>query len=141
MPEFNIPPRREGIYIQMPKADLEMVLAMLRNPANADKQGAGALFNTGSGRHGYSGYCCLGAMQCAKTGGKVEYRMGDGRYRGMPTLQWLNSVGWRFFSVLGGETTSPYLPAFTCGAVRANDALGKTFAEIADAIEACAEGY
>ena len=34
MPEFNIPPRKDGIYIQMPKDDLEMVLAMLRNPAN-----------------------------------------------------------------------------------------------------------
>lgn len=134
MPEFNIPPRKEGIYIQMPKADLEMVLAMLRNPANADKQGSGALFTNGSG------YCCLGAMQCAKTGGKVEMSL-SGLALYLPTMEWLESVGWVFYNKEGYRTSSPFLPKFNECADFANDGLGKTFYEIADAIEACAEGY
>lgn len=120
------------ITIRMPKADLEMVLAMLRNPVNAGKQGKHALFDG-------NGYCCLGAMQCAKTGGKVEHK--HGMYKGLPSYNWLATVGWEFTCNEGRRTADPWLPALHTRATFANDSKGYTFAQIADAIEDCAEGY
>jgi hypothetical protein len=124
--------------IFMPKADAELVLAVLRDPAN--KQGHGALFDKDA-NNGAGGYCCLGLMQCAKTGGRVEaekWGHGNVSFRGFPTLDWLNSVGWRFEH--GAQATvDPYLPTLGCTASKANDQKGKTFAEIADAMEACIE--
>ena len=136
MPKFNIPPRKEGIHIQMPKADLEMVLAMLRNPANAALQGKTALFmKDGPAK----GYCCLGAMQCAKTGGFVEHT--GIVFHLLPGRDWLDSVGWTFFNKEGGRCSNPYLPLCATSAADANDNSGYSFSQIADAIEACAEGY
>ncbi len=80
-------------------------------------------------------------MQCAKTGGFVEYNYNDGLPAGLPTLEWLQSVGWTFRDRHGRRRESPYLPMLGDNASYANDVLHKTFTEIADAIEDCAEGY
>lgn len=123
------------ITIRMPKADLELVLATLRAPENQDKQGNGSMWN-------HTGYCCLGAMQCAKTGGKIQCV--DGNIycsKWAPALRWLKDVGWEFKSVEGNLGYDPYLPLLNCTAIEANDVHKYSFAEIADAIEDCAEGY
>lgn len=125
------------ITIRMPKDDLAVVLATLRMPENQGKQGRGALFST-------EGYCCLGAMQYAKSGG-IEYSKdiyGNAAVSyGLPSGEWLQSVGWEFYSRYGGPTIAPYLPTLRLTADSANDSGEYTFAQIADAIEACAEGY
>ena len=132
MLEFNIPPRKDGIYIQMPKADLELALATLRHPDNASRQGRHAMFDG-------TGYCCLGAMQCAKTGGFVEHT--GVVFNFLPGRDWLDSVGWAFFDKGGERCSDPYLPLSAASVSYTNDNYGYSFSQIADAIEACAEGY
>lgn len=129
--------------IRMPKADLELVLKVLRSPVNQKRQGIGSLFMPGDKDEG-GGYCCLGAMQCAKTGGKVEGGKGKGKSfhgAGLPSMDWLSKVGWTFKDSLGHETDNPYFPSLKMSAVQANDDHEKSFKEIADAIEKCAVGY
>lgn len=127
-----------SITIRMPHADRELVLASLRLPENQSRQGHGYLFDG-------EGYCCLGLAQCAKTGGMVEAYQhtvsGDICYRGMPTKQWLNGVGWEFFDEEGNRATIPYFPSTAADAVTCNDVCGMTFAEIADLWERHSEGY
>jgi len=110
--------------IRMPKELLAKWLAALRS--GEYEQGTGALCRDGR-------YCCLGVLM--RIAG--EKRSG-GLY---PPTHWAGSQGITFFDSDGCEwPTQPYLPALKLDAGDANDT-GKTFAEIADAIEACAEGY
>ena len=129
---------KKQITIRMPKEDLAQWLAALRAPENKRRQGTNYLFNPRGG-----GYCCLGVAQCIKTGGRVEATR-DGivtNWHGYPSLEWLGTVGWKFFDKAGNICRDPWLPSLDRKASHANDLLKKTFAEIADAIEDCAEGY
>lgn len=123
--------------IIMPAKDLKNVLAALRAPENASRQGEGALFDG-------KGYCCLGLMQCVKTGGKVEtdgYEDADNIFAALPSMGWLKKVGWSFKSEQGRKTSDPYLPTLKLGAAAANDSGDYKFTDIADAIEACTKTY
>lgn len=121
------------ITIRMPKEDLELVLATLEADENQNKQGRNAMFDG-------KGYCCLGAMQCAKTGGFVEMAS-DGKFMLEPSMEWLNSVGWQFLDADGEESADPYLPSLSHRATYANDYLRASFKQIAAAIRQCSEGY
>ena len=126
---------KKQITIRMPKEDLELVLRTLRSKSNEHKQGRGALYNG-------AGYCCLGAMQCVKTGGFVEgHDSSGGDFLEFPSNKWLKSVGWAFKDVDGKSTDNPYFPTLLCTASEANDEENYTFKQIAQAIESCAVGY
>lgn len=119
--------------IFMPKADWELVSAALRDPRN--KQGKNRMFDG-------EGYCCLGVMKCAKTGGRVELDNADdpdSDFGGLPTMSWLQSVGWRFKNERGLSDDCPFLPSLGMLAIEASDDAGYSFAEIADAIESCVQ--
>lgn len=126
--------KERQITIRMPKAKLEKWLATLRLPANQKLQGSGMLFN-GEVKSEGGGYCCLGALQCAVTGGKVEIE------ESYPSRQWLSKEGIMFWDQDGGRTNNPYFPRFETDAAEANDGLHKSFKQIAQAIESCAVGY
>lgn len=138
--------------IRMPTAMLAATLAALRS--GKFQQGKGSLHYSDP-IDGSEKFCCLGVMQMAIEG-KVEQCVG------LPTLGWLESKGITFAGqgspsleemVKDGKTVqSPYFHTFGCSAWEANDVGGeayykapdlvpKTFAEIADAWEAAAEGY
>lgn len=128
---------KRKITIRMPKDDLAAWLAALRAPENQGRQGTGSLFSP------KGGYCCLGVAQCIKTGGYLSFGNDDedDEFDYYPSKKWLRSVGWRFRDQYGNLVRNPYIPMFGMTASEVNDDMGKTFAEIADAIEDCAEGY
>jgi hypothetical protein len=112
----------------MPKDLLDKWLAALRS--GEYKQCRGMLAANG-------GYCCLGVLQHC-TDGVVETL--DGESELVPTSGWLSSKRVVFKKVAGYSGYVPYLPSLGISASTANDN-GMPFAEIADAIEACAKGY
>lgn len=119
--------RFNGKHIFLPKKDAKNILEILRS--GKIKQGKNALFDG-------TGYCCLGAMQCYKTGGFVEaFNLSlDGTFKGMPSSKWLKKVGWTFTDIHGYVANDPYLPTLHMTAATANDK-GYSFEEIADAME------
>ncbi len=111
------------VTIRMPKESLDKWLAALRS--GSYQQGVGALYDNSGG------YCCLGVLQKAVSG-KVENLS-------YPSVEWLNANKIKFYDSSGGGQ-APFLPALRDRADIANDH-GRTFTEIADAIEQCAEGF
>lgn len=130
------------ITIRMPAEKLKLWLRALRLKKNAKRQGGGALYSKINGDTS-AGYCCLGVAQQVISGGIECATSSHGvrHARSFPSNSWLEEQGIQFFDSFGSKTTDPYLPMFDCCASTANDELGKTFLEIADAIEDCAEGY
>jgi len=123
--------------IRMPKKLLAKWLKALRSGGYT--QAKGTMYDTET-----MGFCCLGVLQHTTCGGYVEFDPEWNTYEGYPTRDWKTKRGVEFRnefgSSLGGSCLTPWLPALSINAADANDS-GKTFAEIADAIEACAEGY
>lgn len=115
--------------IRMPQATLDLWLHHLRS--GEVKQGTGSLFDG-------DGYCCLGVLQCALTGGRLEQEYDEPAY--LPSWNWLRSEGIKFLDENGLVEQFPYLPTLGLHATSANDR-GVPFREIADAIEASAVGY
>lgn len=118
------------ITIRMPKRRLAKWLKALRSGEYT--QGTMALFNESD-----TSYCCLGVLQHCLAGG-VEYHH-SGQPEGVPSIEWLSDWGISFKEWNGTISDVPYLPELHANAARANDQLS-SFAKIADAIEACAEG-
>jgi hypothetical protein len=123
------------ITIKMPKESLQLWLKALRS--GKYEQGKGRM-RTGDGK-----YCCLGVMQHCITG-KVESSssllVGAA---GLPSPEWLTEHNIEFAGRTGGDLgylPSPFLPTLDLSAYTANDCGKYNFAQIADAIEACAEG-
>lgn len=86
------------------------------------------------------GYCCLGVLQKVVDGRVETQEYFGGQFAGaLPTKDWLKKNQVVFLSDDGTPTETPALPALGMAASEANDN-GRSFAEIADAIEACAEG-
>ena len=108
--------------IRMPKELLAKWLAALRSGEYT--QCAGHLEKDGA-------HCCLGVLQ-AVTGDVVEDD-------GLPSFFWLDGKEVAFKTSGGYPDRAPYLDPLGTSAAEANDD-GLTFAELADAIEACAEG-
>lgn len=138
------------ITIRMPAEKLKLWLRALRLKKNAKWQAKGFLYRLREDDVP-AGYCCLGVAQQVISGGiecGVRYdtedncEVGDLRSTlSFPSAHWLKEQGIEFFNDDGGYTHDPYLPLFGCSASEANDSRDKTFLEIADAIEDCAEGY
>jgi hypothetical protein len=119
--------------IRMPKPLLDKWLAALRSSSIDGKpirQAREVLHN------GRGGYCCLGVLQVCAAGRVSKNRKDDVQ---LPSFGWLVKHGVDFLSERGVRDDCPYLPQLCNSAAEANDN-GQTFAEIADAIEACAEG-
>jgi hypothetical protein len=116
--------------IRMPKATLTKWLTALRS--GEYRQG----YNTLRDENG--GYCCLGVLQHCLTG-EVESDCG-GRAFGVPTKVWLDKHRVYFLEHPASSVANPYLPPLSTSAAEANDD-GKSFLEIADAIEASTETY
>lgn len=113
------------ITIRMPKELLAGWLTALRSGEYA--QCTGTL-------HDGAGYCCLGVL--AKVSGDMPDNVNL-------TSTWRDAHKVDFTDQSRkGEWApdGPFLPALNCNAVIANDSRLHSFAEIADAIEACAEG-
>lgn len=119
--------------IRMPKKLLAKWLKALRS--GEYKQTKGRLY-----RPETCGFCCLGVLQHVASGGSVEAYVDDGEYMTLPSLRWLRDNGIEFNDRAGSGTTVPMLPTLGRNAASANDR-GMKFKRIADAIEACAEGY
>jgi hypothetical protein len=117
--------------IRMPKKLLKRWLKALRGGTYT--QATGTLYEPES-----CGFCCLGVLQHAVSGGYVEtYENGD--WQAFPSLGWRQKNGVEFYNDCGDDTCDPWIPSMEMTAADLNDG-GHTFAEIADAIEACAEG-
>jgi hypothetical protein len=115
--------------IRMPKELLDKWLAALRG--GEYKQAKSRLSDE-------SGYCCLGLLQVMACGDVERYENGESKH--YPSTEWLGTQSIEFVDHnVDGPGWTPYLPTLDNVASNANDD-GKTFAEIADAIEACAEG-
>lgn len=119
--------------IRMPKELLDKWLAALRSSSINGKpiKQARDVLNNGRG-----GYCCLGVLQKCASGRTTPNREDDEQ---LPSMRWLERHGIEFRSCANDMDNAPFLPKLGAAAANANDD-GKTFAEIADAIEACAEG-
>jgi len=115
--------------IRMPKKLLAKWLKALRS--GEYKQAKGQLY-----RPETCGFCCLGVLQHVASGGSVEADS-EGNYVGFPSTDWLHKNG-IYFNSPGCAT--PWLPSLELHADTANDS-GIKFKRLADAIEACAEGY
>jgi hypothetical protein len=113
--------------IRMPKELLDKWLAALRS--GEYKQTDGVMHDREE-----NSFCCLGVLQHSVCGRGVE---ANDEY--LPSSDWLEQRGIVFLDGSGTRSTDPFLPKVKSSAATANDE-GKTFAEIADAIEACAEG-
>jgi len=111
--------------IRMPKVLLDKWLVALRS--GQFQQGRARLESCGA-------YCCLGVLQ-AVADGDVE-RHEDGTAGLYPKNGWMAAHGIEHLRGVGWDV---YLPSLRTCASNANDD-GLSFAEIADAIEACAEG-
>ena len=101
------------------------------------------------------GYCCLGVLQHVLDG-QVQKDVA-GQAIGLPTQGWCQTHGITFYTQASGvcqhdpllgdvleggvwmQCVDPYLPTLEANASVANDELHSTFAEIADALEACTE--
>ena len=121
------------ITIKMPKQMLTKWLAALRSGTYT--QGRHYL------RTSDGGYCCLGVLQHCLTG-EVESDP-EGCPELTPSLKWLDARGIKFSgSIRDPEApgVAPYLPTINKYATVANDNGSYNFNQIADAIEACAEG-
>jgi hypothetical protein len=114
--------------IRMPKELLGKWLAALRS--GEYRQAARKLELDGA-------YCCLGVLQHVANG-DVE-RFPSGVACGLPTPGWLGGNKIEFLNAEGSEDNAPWLPTLHNFAQTLNDT-GTTFIELADAIEACAEG-
>lgn len=129
------------ITIKMPKELLRLWLEALRSGKYV--QGKGKLLRDGK-------YCCLGVLEHCTTGEVEHVQYCDGSmdshdYAGLPSFAWLNAHKIRFDGRYVGQqdvqpVQSPYLPALDLSAFTANDCGRYNFKQIADAIEACAEG-
>lgn len=130
------------ITIRMPEAKLRLWLRALRLKKNAKRQAKGALWVPKEKGYSNGGYCCLGVAQQVLSGG-VETMDGGGLEdcKSFPSYDWQEGEGIEFFDKHGTRTRDPYLPLHGVTASYANDTEGLTFAQIADAIEDCAEGY
>lgn len=115
--------------IKMPAELLAKWLAALRSGEYA--QAIGRLQEGG-------GYCCLGVLQHATTG-EVERYSGSAKIAALPSYEWLEDRSISFVGEEGQAEQGPWLPSLNMTAYHANDR-GLSFCEIADAIEACAEG-
>jgi hypothetical protein len=113
------------VTIRMPADSLAKWLAALRG--GEYKQGAGFL------RDSEGHFCCLGVLQHCHTG-----RIAPEAEEELPSFSWLNRHKVAFLDRFGDPANAPYLPRLRTDAQDANDH-GAPFAEIADAIEACAE--
>lgn len=113
--------------IHMPADLLANWLAALRS--GKYEQGYGLLMD-GEGR-----FCCLGVLQdvvdCVES-------YGSGKSYCLPSMDWLRAHNIEFSGDDFLPNRSPLLPKFGREAHQVNDD-GESFAEIADAIEACAE--
>lgn len=83
-------------------------------------------------------FCCLGLLQYAVSGGKVEHNGQE--YEQMPSYEWLRANGITFHDSCGRNNNSPYLPTLGGSADEVNDR-GSKFETIARAIRVCSEGY
>lgn len=119
--------------IRMPKELLDKWLAALRS--GEYEQCIGSMsFGTA--------YCCLGVLAHVAEADRAELE------RGTPSPSFMEARGILFVTEFkddrgkpnSADCGNPYLPALGKFAACANDD-GATFHEIADAIEACAEGY
>jgi len=119
--------------IRIPKKLLAKWLKALRS--GEYKQAKGRLY-----RPEICGFCCLGVLQHVASGGSVEAYGDDGGYMKLPSRGWLKENGIQFLSVPGSICGDPFLPTIGRRASSANDS-GMKFKCLADAIEACAEGY
>lgn len=122
------------ITIRMPQASLDKWLAALRS--GEYKQGVGIL-ETSSGMH-----CCLGVLQKCLTGDVERHACGEALR--LPTTPWLEAHNIRFYGRIIPHPQlvgNPYLPKLREYASNANDCGRYDFLDIADAIEACAEGF
>jgi hypothetical protein len=124
------------ITIRMPKESLEKWLSALRSFKYG--QGTGRL-RALEGR----GYCCLGVLQMELDGAVETYTDHDGNViaEKLPTRDWCAAHDIHFVSSDGSNPVVPYLPTLNKEAAEANDCGRFSFTEIADAIEACAEGF
>ena len=118
--------------IRMPKKLLAKWLKALRS--GEYKQAKDTMYEPET-----CGFCCLGVLQHVASRGYVEVG-DDGEYEGAPSLDWLSKKGIHFSDGSATPCCIPYLPTLCTTAALANDS-GKSFPIIADAIEACAEGY
>ena len=121
------------ITIRMPKELLRKWLKALRS--GKYQQAKSALCKETLA--GSIGYCCLGVLEKVVEGDVERYS--DGRSKELPSFEWLKAKNISFSSPDLFISSSPYLPSLCDRADIAND-VGCSFAEIADAIEACAEG-
>jgi hypothetical protein len=119
---------KREVTIRMPKDILAKWLAALRS---------GEYRQTNRFMHNRkeNSFCCLGVLQDSTCGKIVE---AEDEY--LPAMEWIEQYCVHFFDKYGGRSADPFLPALQKSAAGANDG-GATFAEIADAIEACAEGF
>ena len=117
------------ITIRMPQPLLDKWLAALRSGEYRQTQ------EVMSDRRG--GYCCLGVLQKCATGRVTPDHAADDE---LPSMAWLKRNNVEFKTQGLWAAQSPFLPSLCMSAASANDD-GFTFPEIADAIEACAEGY
>jgi len=115
------------ITIRMPKESLDKWLAALRS--GTYPQGFGLMEKNGK-------FCCLGVLQQVLAG-EVE-RHACGTAVGVPSEAWLAKHRIRFLDSRP-DHGNPFLPSLGMSAACANDHK-HTFTQIADAIEACAEG-
>lgn len=118
------------VTIKMPKELLDKWLEALRS----GKYPQGRRFLKKGGA-----YCCLGVLQMTVDGKCERYPDDTHGYRALPSQEWLARNGVKF-SGWGDCGQIPFLPTLSCSATDANDVKEKSFAEIADAIEACAVG-
>ena len=117
------------ITVRMPQPLLDKWLAALRS--GEFKQGVGMLCN----HEPWVGnsYCCLGVLQMVQSG-----RTETG---GVPSADWLWRNGIKFSNKTNPKYgLYPWLPILKTDAINANDG-GVSFSRIADALEACSEGF
>ena len=113
--------------IRMPKRLLAKWLAALRS--GEYRQHSGCLCN-----HSQTAFCCLGVLVAVGGGDPIEEDFG-----GFISSSWRDAHEVAFFDRDGERGSQPFLPRLGKHATQANDT-GTPFAELADAIEACAEG-
>jgi hypothetical protein len=137
-----VQPNVREITIRMPKESLKKWLGALKS--GEYKQAQHVLRVTHAFTGEVMGYCCLGVLEHALVGDKME--LGT-----LPSHEWLAEHNIEFRNaegdsqeagfVVSRKISCPFLPSLGTDAWRANDIHHKNFAEIADAIEKCAEGF
>lgn len=89
---------------------------------------------------GAYGYCCLGVLIDVVEPDGFEAYAAMHKGNDLPAWSWITGNGINFVNAYGSNgSVVPYLPKLGRSAAQAND-IGKSFAEIADAIEAAAVG-